>query len=256
MFLLTLAVLAGVAYGVLLAALALGQDRFMYPAPGGGIRKAPSGWTMVRIKGLAAYHRPAHEGMPTVIFLHGNATDVTGADAATTGLAAQGIGILMPEYPGYGGNPGRPSEESLGETAENAHDWLTSRGVAARRIFLYGNSIGTGPAVHAARRAHGGLVLVSGVASMLDVVREHYPFVPGFLLRDHYENAAALRAVKGPALIIHARDDRVVPFWNGERLAKAADTEIVEMPAGDHFIAFDPAMSSRIAEWVLAHSTP
>ena len=257
-FLGALAAAATLAYCAVLAVLAIWQTDLMYPAPDGGVRTPQTGWRMETVSGrdgpLVAYHLPARSGMPTVIFLHGNATDYHGTVVATKGIAARGMGVLIPEYPGYGGNPGTPSEASLARAADGAYDWLIAKGVPAGRIVLYGNSVGSGPAIHAARRPHAALVLVSGVDSMVDVVRHHYPFAPGFLVRDRYENARGLRAIRGPVLVVHARDDQVVPFTSGIRLAAAARVKLRDLPTGGHAIAFDAATSTAVAQWITDNS--
>ena len=257
MFTASLVGLGAVAYLVLLAILAFGQTRFMYPAPDGGHRQPHRGWTETALDTpqgrMAAYHLPARPGMPTVIFLHGNGTGYEGSVVATAGIAARGIGVLVPEYPGYGGNPGEPGEKALADTADAAYDWLKGR-VPPSDIVIYGNSVGSGPAVHAARRPHALLVLVSPVASMVDVVQGNYPFAPGFLVRDRYENEKALRDVSGPVVVAHARDDEVVPYDHGARMAKASRATFIDLPAGGHGIAFDRAMSDRIAQEIIKHS--
>lgn len=255
-FLAALAGLSGISIIIVIGVLALGQSHFMYPAPGGGARPPLDGWRRFAIEGpdgpQFAYHRPARAGMPTVLFLHGNGTGYDDSVVATSGMTKTGFGVLVPEYPGYGGNPGSPSEETLAGTADRAYDWLASHGVPAQRIVIYGNSVGTGPAVHVAQRPHAALILVSGVASMVDVVRHHYPIAPAMLVRDRYENADALASIRpAPTLIVHARDDRVVPYDNGMRLARSAHVPLMSMDHGDHFLAFDPDISERIAQWTL-----
>lgn len=254
MFTGSLLILGLIACAILIAVLALGQGQFMYPAPDGGLRPALAGWTSFYIRGeegsLVAYRHTGRPDMPTVLFLHGNGTGYDGSVEATRAFAERGYGVMVPEYPGYGGNPGSPSEASLDLAADRAYEWLLHHGVDASKIVIYGNSVGTGPAVHIARRPHAALIVVSGVASMVDVVRSHYPIAPGFLVRDQWDNASAMTHVKGPVLIMHARDDRVVPFENGVRLAKAANTQLVKMPTGDHFIAFDASITARLADWL------
>lgn len=254
----TLVLLLAFVYALLIGVLALAQGRFMYPAPGGGRIAADRGWSEIRLPTsqgrMTAYHLAARPGMPTVMFLHGNATGYRGSVEATRPLAERGIGILIPEYPGYGGNPGTPGEAALAETADAAYDWL-ARKVQPARIVVYGNSVGTGPAVHVARRPHLMLVLVSPVASMVEVVKHHYPFAPGILVRDKYENARGMENVRGPVLVLHARDDEVVPFGNGRRMAKSGGGRLIALPAGGHGIVFDAWVGRRVADEIEAQAS-
>jgi fermentation-respiration switch protein FrsA (DUF1100 family) len=56
----------------------------------------------------------------------------------------------MPEYRGYGGNPGSPSEQGFYADAAAALNFLDEQGIAATRRVIYGESLGTGVAVHLA----------------------------------------------------------------------------------------------------------
>lgn len=259
-FLASLVAMALLAYCLLLGALAVFQDRVIYPAPAGGAPPALTGWQRIGLETkagrLVAYQLPARAGMPTVVFLHGNASGYRDSVLATAGMAARGMGVLVVEYPGYAGNPGRPTEASLRMAADAGMDRLMADGVSPGRIAVYGNSVGTGAAIHAAMRPHGMLILVSPLASMTDLVRGRVPGTPAFLLRDRHENAATIARVKGPVLIVHARDDQVIPFEQGERMAAAARVALTALPAGDHQIAFDRTVSDRVADHILENIPP
>lgn len=199
---------------------------------------------------LSIYHRPGSKGKMAILFLHGNGTGYDASVDVTRGFASAGHAIVIPEYPGYGGSPGTPSETSLKMTADLTYQWMLSKGFRAQDIVIFGNSIGTGPAVHIAKRPHRALVVVSGVASMTDVVRHHYPFVPISLLHDGFENDQAMRGVQGPLLVIHARDDQVVPYSHGVRLAKAGRGFLMSPETGGHGIVFEKHISNDILGWL------
>jgi hypothetical protein len=46
--------------------------------------------------------------------------------------------------------------------------------------------------------------------------------MPPFLVRDPFDNLAAVRGFTGPVLVIHGRRDGIIPFRHGEALAAAA----------------------------------
>ena len=219
---------AGVAlliYLLILCGLFMFQRSFFYPAPSGAFAipmRPEKGFEEVRLSTsdgleLRAFHHPARAGMPSLIFFHGNGDSLVGAQEATRALAAQGYGVLLPEYRGYGGNPGSPTEQGLYRDGDAALRWLGATGVSPRRIILIGNSLGSGVATElAARNRVGGLILVSGFASFARVVGEHFPYVPtSLLVRDRYENAAKLSAVTCPVLVLHGTADTVAPVGNG-----------------------------------------
>ena len=244
-------------YLALLGTLFWFQRDFFYPAPK-EIPARPAGYEDVRIATadgltLRAFYRPARPGLPTLIFFHGNGSDIAGSDHATRALAVQGYGVLLPEYRGYGGNPGSPDEPGLYRDGEAALEWLAEKGVAQNRVVAIGNSLGSGVATEMAARHHlAGLVLISGFASLSGVVREHYPFVPARLLvRDRYDNLAKLPAVTCPILLLHGTVDTVVPADNSQALAKVQPAaELHLIPGVGHELAFLGIAQFRLLQWL------
>ena len=55
----------------------------------------------------------------------------------------------------------------------------------------------------------------------LDIFTAGY-WAPSFLLRDHFNNLTAVAHFAGPVLVIHGRDDQLIPWQEGQRLATAA----------------------------------
>lgn len=230
------------------------QERLIYPGAGGGPAETYDGWREVALANTAAgamvgYHLPAKPGKPTVMFLHGNGDGLRGSVFATQAFADRGYGVLVPEYPGYAGNPGKPDEDGLQAAAVNGRDWLAGRGVQDRDIVVIGNSIGTGPAIAAARRGASALVIVSGPASLLDVVQGHYPMIPAAMLRDHYDNEGAVRGIGIPVLVVHGSGDVLVPPEQGRRLAKASGGRLI-MIEGGHGIAYDAETQELVLRWL------
>src|SRR5437867_7938918 len=94
-------------------------------------------------------------------------------------FGADGYGVLLVEYRGYGGNPGSPSEAGLYHDGRAALAFLEREGITGRRLVLYGESLGSAVAVQlAATREVGALVLESPFTSIAAVARHHYPYVP------------------------------------------------------------------------------
>lgn len=244
-------------YIALLGALFWFQRDFFYPAPK-EIPARPAGYDDVRIATpdgltLRAFYRPARSGLPTLIFFHGNGSDIAGSDHATRALAAQGYGVLLPEYRGYGGNPGSPDEPGLYRDGEAALRWLAAKGIPQDRVVAIGNSLGSGIATEmAARHRLAGLVLISGFASLARVVRHHYPLVPARLMvLDRYDNLAKLPAVACPILLLHGTVDTVVPAGNSEALAEAQPAAtLVLVPGVGHELAFLDIAQFRVLQWL------
>jgi fermentation-respiration switch protein FrsA (DUF1100 family) len=103
-----------------------------------------------------------------------------------------------------------------------AYDWLAENPVVMKqRIIAHGRSLGGGAAVNlASQRELRGLVLQSTFTHTGQFAWRY--LVPSFLVRDNFDNLSVLKHYNKPVLIFHGRKDMVIPFKNGDRLARAA----------------------------------
>jgi fermentation-respiration switch protein FrsA (DUF1100 family) len=114
---------------------------------------------------------------------------------------------------------------------------LASQGVTADRIVLWGTSLGTGVAAEMARRGRGSrLILVTPYTSLPDLVTDRVPLIPArILLADHFDTLAKSPEIAVPTTIVHGDADEIVPFWMGERIARAVrGAQLVRVPGGHH----------------------
>ena len=253
-------IVAGAAVGVALALLLVvffAQRRFIYPAPRTvGAISAP-GFDRVILPtadglDLAALYRPA-SGRRTIVFFHGNGDSLRGSLIATRAIAAAGFGVLLPEYRGYGGNPGSPSESGLYADARAAIAFLRRQGLGPGDIVAIGNSLGSGPAMEVATGEQlGGLIIVSGFTSLPSVAADATGLPIAALVRDKFDNATKLARSTTPTLILHADDDRVVPLAHGQRLALARKTFLMVFAGGGHGLAYAPAAGTAEVRWLEA----
>ncbi len=81
-----------------------------------------------------------------MIYFQGNAEGLSARVNRFTWLTADGAGLLALAYRGYGGSTGKPSEQGLILDAGAAYDFARAR-YPAKRIVLFGESLGTGVAV-------------------------------------------------------------------------------------------------------------
>lgn len=233
------------------------QRRILFPAPASWPQEAPAGFRLVHTwtddgLRLAAFYRPAEPGKKTVLFFHGNGDNLLGAMEATRGPAAAGHGLMLVEYRGYGGNPGSPSEDGLYRDGEAALRWLADAGVASGAIVVVGNSIGSGPATEmAARHDVGALMLVSGLSDLPRVVQSQMPFIPGWMVRDRFDNAAKLARVKGPVFLMHGNADTLVKPDNLDRLKRARPDATISLVTGaGHELAYTPRAQAILTGWI------
>ena len=130
----------------------------------------------------------------------------------------------MVEYPGYGLSPGSASSDGVDRHVRAAYEHFTvTLGVRSERIVIFGASVGTGPACRLAAQvqAAGGRVGALILQSPFTCVRDAAAALVGsvaYVIWERWDNAAALREVACPLLIVHGTADDVIPFSQGVAL--------------------------------------
>jgi fermentation-respiration switch protein FrsA (DUF1100 family) len=167
----------------------------------------------------AIYLRNPHARY-TLLYSHGNAEDLGQLRPMLLKLQEMGYSVLAYDYHGYGTTPGTPTEANAYRDEEAAYDYLIKqRGVVANRIVAMGHSLGCAMAIDlASRRPLGGIIVESAFVSA-DRIVTGIPLLPF----DKFQNLAKISHVRCPVLVMHGKQDRVVPFWHGERLFAAAN---------------------------------
>lgn len=173
---------------------------------------------------LNAWYLAPAPGRPVLAYFHGNGGNIGDRARRLRRFAAAGLGVLMPDYRGYGGNPGRPSEDGLYQDARAALDFLSARAIPAGRVVLWGESLGSGVAVRmAAERAVAAVVLEAPYTSLADLARRSYPWIPtGLLLADRFPSRERIGRVTAPLLVLHGERDAIIPVAQGRALLAAA----------------------------------
>jgi fermentation-respiration switch protein FrsA (DUF1100 family) len=226
---------------VLVGLVFVAQRSVLFPAPP---PRGPAGRGTAELIALgsstsaarALYLAPASgtaTPYPLVIFAHGNAELADDWVDGFGPVRAWGWAVLLLEYPGYGDAPGRPSEASIGEAARAAFDWAAADArFDAARIVAYGRSLGGGAAgLLAATRPLAAVVLESSFTSTRPLAAAMG--VPGWLIRDRFDSLRALRDYRGPLLVVHGTEDRLVPVGEGRQLAAAVPgAEFHALPCG------------------------
>lgn len=253
-----LLVFVATAYVVTVAILWAFQSRFIYPAPQERAPLTP-GYEEVALTTsdglrLRAFYREARQGLPTVLYFHGNGGTLAGASLSNGALAEAGMGVMLLEYRGYGGNPGAPSETGLYRDAEAAVDWLGERGLTPERLVFVGNSIGAGVAAEmAVRHQPAALILIAPFTSLAEAAQANLWWMPArLLLRERYDNAAKVAGLELPVLIQHGTADSLVPPRFGERLARIAPQGRFQPFAGSgHDLSFETRSHEARRDWIL-----
>ena len=188
----------------------------------------------------------------TVVVFNGNAGHRAYRAPLAVKLQQYGFQVLLFDYRGYGDNGGTPTETGLRADAEAARRYLAERGdVDLSRLVYFGESLGTAVAVGlAATHPPAGVILRSPFASLVELGRTHYPFLPvRLLLLDRFAAIDDIGRVTSPVLVLAGDRDRIVPLDQSRRLydkvrspkelvvLAGADHNDVELLAGDEMLA-------------------
>jgi uncharacterized protein len=219
-------------YACVVAGLYFLQADFLYPRRTERIAPAAADLAVAQEHVLATpdgekiivWHVPPRGDRPVVLFFHGNGDFLAARVARFRAIVADGTGLVALSYRGYGGSSGVPSETGLLLDAATAYRFAADR-YAAKRIFVWGFSLGTGPAVAtAAEHPVGGLILEAPYTSTADVAASVVPIIPvRWLMRDQFRSDQRIGRVTVPLLIMHGVRDPGIAIRFGERLFELAN---------------------------------
>jgi fermentation-respiration switch protein FrsA (DUF1100 family) len=237
--------IAGLAVALLVLAVPIARAiarSYVFPVSEVALATAPDGFEpleLVARDGVAvhAFDLRAAAGARTIVYFHNSRETAASRAGIARALHARGLGVLLVEYRGYGASRGgSPSEEGLYLDAECALDMLVARGVGADRVVLWGTSLGTGVAAEMARRGRGArLVLEAPYTSIPELVTDVAPVVPArMLVPDRFDTLSKSEQIAVPTLVLHGDADEIVPFWMGQRLARAIRGARLVRIAGAH----------------------
>jgi fermentation-respiration switch protein FrsA (DUF1100 family) len=161
-----------------------------------------------------------------LLYFHGNAGNISHRLYSIREWRDLGLSVFIIDYRGYGQSSGKPTEKGLYRDGETAWRYLTGeRGIAPQNIVLFGRSLGGSVASWlAAQERPAGLIVESSFTSVPDIGQEAYPWLPvRWLTRFKHETRDEVGKVTSPVLVVHSRDDEIIPFHHGEAIFAAAN---------------------------------
>ena len=175
---------------------------------------------------LHGWFLPAEDASATVLHFHGNAGNISHRLDIAGLFNQKNMNFFIFDYRGFGKSSGTPSEKGTYLDAMAAYSYLVdAKAVLPERIVLHGESLGAAVAIDLAVKIKAvALICESGFTSVRDMAKEIYKHIPLWIFASRsYDSFAKIRQVNIPVLVIHSRDDEIVPFSQGRRLFERAN---------------------------------
>ena len=202
---------------------------------------------------------PKQTPKATILFLHGNGENISTHMGSIAWITEHGYEVFMMDYRGYGRSTGVPTLENTFADIEMVHQWVSTQ--RSWPLVLFGQSMGGALALTynahlesamekgdhlGSLRSFSSMVAESSPASWPQIAREvmrqnwvTWPLqLPASLIPGEYDAQDHIASVtRTPLLLMHSRDDDVVPFHHAEQLLTAAQRELPFIEASGRHIA-------------------
>jgi len=175
---------------------------------------------------LSGWYIPADGSELTVLFCHGNGGNMYHRLDSINIFYKMRLNCFIFDYRGYGNSEGKPSEEGTYLDAKAAYKWLIEQAkISPDNIILFGRSLGGSIAAKLATQVEArSLIVESTFTSYVDIGKQFYPYMPvRWFAKFSYRTIDYVKDVHCPVMIIHSRNDEVVPFAFGLELYEAAN---------------------------------
>jgi pimeloyl-ACP methyl ester carboxylesterase len=165
--------------------------------------------------------------------------------------------VFIFDYRGFGDSTGEPTEEGLIQDARYVYDWLHNISNGQRKIYIWGQSLGSSVACQLAARLSddesmnilfndylfiylgkslAGIVMEAAFINMHQALQTHYlsllfRWQPWFysltekallINKLGFQTRGYLSSINCPCVLLHADDDYTVPYIHGKQLLQAA----------------------------------
>lgn len=204
-----------------------------------------------RLNGLLFRADSAHaKGL--IFYLRGNGGALDSWDEVAPVYTRLGYDVFLLDYRGYGKSEGRiTSQAQLLADAEVAYQQIGAHYPENQTVIL-GYSLGTGAAAWLASRHNPRLLLLQApYPSMRAMARQHYPWVPGFVVRYPLPTDEVLPRVAAPIVILHGDQDEIISYQSAiqlKPLLKPQDQFVTLRGAGHNGMTDNPDYLAVIQE--------
>lgn len=202
-----------------------------------------------------AWHWPARDNMPTLVFFHGNGQAYQFWVNKMMLFHRQGYGIYFTDYRGYGGVNGKPTELGIYEDARAHLDaFFKKTNIPSNKLIYFGESLGTGVTTQMATEfPPKAIIYESAYSATSDVAKGRYWMFPvDLLMKDQFRSIDKIKDLTMPKLFIHGDKDFVVPIRYGHALYDAAPEpkQWITIENSGHNNLYDNGAQLHISEFL------
>lgn len=192
----------------------------------------------------ARFHLAGKEA-PNILFFHGNGEIVADYDDIGLLYPRMGINFLPVDYRGYGRSSGKPTITAMMRDAhvifDYVQDWLKEKDFTGPFIVM-GRSLGSASALEISahyRDQVDGLIIESGFAYARPLLRLLGIDMEALGIKEEegFRNIDKISKFDKTTLIIHAENDQIISFTEGQALydaCPAPDKRFLEIPGANH----------------------
>lgn len=176
--------------------------------------------------------KPASQPKGRILFLHGNAENISTHIRSVYWLPQSGYEVLLMDYRGFGKSEGTPCLPDVFLDIEAGFEWLTKHNGKQLPIFLLGQSLGATLAAYSVG-SHpewelAGVILDAPFASYRDIARDklasiwltwplQYPL--SWMFSDKYSPIYVAHLISPrPLLVLYSTEDIIVPASHSKNL--------------------------------------
>ncbi len=207
---------------------------------------------------------PRADYRATVLFMHGNAENMSTHMHSAAWLTKYGYRVVMFDYRGFGGSEGVPDIEGVHDDATRAVRFAQAQS-NGEELILFGQSIGGSIALTTAalpefQKAFSNVIAEAPFASYRSIAREKlasfwlsvpFQWLPWLLVEDEYSPIRHVLDIKAPVLLVHGTGDLTVPHHHSARLCEnlGERCQLWSIPESGHMSLFQSeAMQNRLVE--------
>ena len=186
-----------------------------------------------------------NQSAPTILFFHGNGEIGPEYDDIAQVYNQKNINFIIADFRGYGFSSGVPNVENTQSDAHIILDYVIKHLKTQKYsspLFLMGRSLGSVSVLELSKRYpndFAGLIIESGISTeeplfmLIGTTAEQ----AGFKKEMGFQNDEKIKNYGGPLLVIHAEQDHIVSFSQGEllyTLCPSNNKKLLPIPNANH----------------------